>query len=101
MAESNFWLHFRFCFAAFVVGFLCERGFDRKIESAILAMLIGNIIIYIPELLWLAKFVGLKKRMASISEANLVSAASNTGGLGGNWLGFNASFPLVSASWYS
>jgi biotin transporter BioY len=50
-----------FALAAFVVGFLCEKGFDRKIETAILAMLIGNVLIYFPGLLWLAKFVGFEK----------------------------------------
>jgi biotin transporter BioY len=53
-----------FVLAAFVVGFLCERGFDRKIETAILAMLLGNILIYFPGLLWLAKFVGWEKVLA-------------------------------------
>jgi biotin transporter BioY len=50
-----------FVLAAFFVGFLCEKGFDRKIETAILAMLVGNILIYLPGLLWLARFVGFEK----------------------------------------
>jgi len=50
-----------FVLAAFFVGFLCEKGFDRKIETAILAMLVGNILIYLPGLLWLVKFVGFKR----------------------------------------
>jgi biotin transporter BioY len=50
-----------FVLAAFFVGFLCERGFDRRIETAILAMLVGNILIYFPGLLWLARFVGFEK----------------------------------------
>jgi biotin transporter BioY len=53
-----------FVLAAFVVGFLCERGFDRKIETAILAMLVGNILIYLPGLLWLAKLVSWQKVLA-------------------------------------
>jgi biotin transporter BioY len=53
-----------FVLAAFVVGFLCERGFDRKIETAILAMFVGNVLIYLPGLLWLARFVGWGKVMA-------------------------------------
>jgi biotin transporter BioY len=53
-----------FVLAAFLVGFLCEKGFDRKIETAILAMLVGNILIYFPGLLWLAKFVGWGKVLA-------------------------------------
>ena len=50
-----------FVFAAYFVGWLCEKGFDRKIKTAILAMLFGNILIYISGLFWLAKFVGLGK----------------------------------------
>ena len=53
-----------FVLAAFVVGWLCERGYDRKVKIAILAMLIGNILLYIPGLLWLAKFVGFNKVLA-------------------------------------
>jgi len=47
--------------ATYCVGWLCEKGFDRKIKTAILAMLFGNILIYIPGLFWLARFVGLGK----------------------------------------
>ncbi|MDI6592111.1 MAG: biotin transporter BioY [Patescibacteria group bacterium] len=53
-----------FVFAAYLIGWLCERGFDRQVKTAILAMLLGNIILYIPGLLWLAKFVGFKKVLA-------------------------------------
>ena len=50
-----------FIFASFFVGFLCERGFDRKIEKSILAMIIGNIVLYLPGLVWLARFVGFER----------------------------------------
>lgn len=50
-----------FVLAAYLVGILTERGWDRDIRTAILAMLAGNVIIYIPGLLWLAKFVGISK----------------------------------------
>jgi len=53
-----------FVLAAYIVGWLCEKGFDRKIETAILSMLIGNAIIYFPGLLWLARFIGFKKVLA-------------------------------------
>ena len=46
-----------FVAAAFVVGFLAERGWDRRIWSTALAMLIGNIVIYAFGLLWLTNFV--------------------------------------------
>lgn len=50
-----------FVFAAFLVGWFCERGFDRQIKTAILAMFLGNVLLYIPGLLWLSKFVGFGK----------------------------------------
>lgn len=45
-----------FVLAAAVVGYLAQRGWDRHLGLAALAMLIGNIIIYIPGLLWLNTF---------------------------------------------
>jgi len=54
-----------FVFAAYFVGWLCEKGFDRKIKTAILAMLFGNILIYIPGLFWLARFIGFGKVLAA------------------------------------
>jgi len=53
-----------FIFASFFVGFLCERGFDRKIEKSILAMVIGNIVLYLPGLVWLARFVSFERVLA-------------------------------------
>jgi len=50
-----------FIFAAYFVGWLCERGWDRNLKTAILAMSLGNIILYIPGLFWLARFVGFGK----------------------------------------
>jgi biotin transporter BioY len=50
-----------FVLAAYFVGWLCERGFDRQIKTAILAIFLGNVLLYIPGLLWLAKFVGFGK----------------------------------------
>jgi biotin transporter BioY len=44
--------------AAFLVGWLCERGWDRSLWTAGLAMVLGNIVIYFFGLLWLAGFVG-------------------------------------------
>ena len=47
-----------FVFAAFTVGFLCERGWDRSVPTTILAMLAGSVAIYIPGAVWLSRFVG-------------------------------------------
>jgi len=43
-----------FVAAAFVVGFLAERGWDRRLWSTALAMLIGSIVMYAFGLAWLA-----------------------------------------------
>ena len=50
-----------FVLAAIVCGGLAERGWDRKPLTTALAMLLGNIVIYIPGLLWLSLFVGSEK----------------------------------------
>ena len=53
-----------FVFAAFFVGWLCEKGFDRDIRTAVFAMFAGSIIIYVPGLFWLAKLIGFGKVLA-------------------------------------
>jgi biotin transport system substrate-specific component len=42
--------------AAFIVGYLSERGWDRRVWI-VLAMLIGNVVLYIPGLIQLSFFV--------------------------------------------
>ena len=42
--------------AAFIVGFLCERGWDQR-SWIMVAMLAGNVALYVPGLLQLAFFV--------------------------------------------
>lgn len=46
-----------FIFAAYAVGLLAERGWDRRVISAMAAMIIGNLLIYFFGLLWLSKFI--------------------------------------------
>lgn len=43
-----------FVLAAALVGALAERGWDRRAGSTALAMLLGNVAIYVPGLLWLS-----------------------------------------------
>lgn len=50
-----------FVLAAVVVGWLAERGWDRRIGSTVLMMLIGNLVLYIPGLLWLGWLFGWDK----------------------------------------
>ncbi len=44
--------------AAFVVGYLAEKGWDRSFIKASVAMILGNIVLYIPGLLWLGMVFG-------------------------------------------
>lgn len=50
-----------FALAAGVVGLLAERGWDRNPLTTAGAMLLGNVVIYIPGLLWLGSVVGWDK----------------------------------------
>jgi len=47
-----------FLLAAIAVGVLAERGWDRNIFTTAAAMLVGNALIYVPGLLWLAEGIG-------------------------------------------
>ncbi|MDP9266145.1 MAG: biotin transporter BioY [Chloroflexota bacterium] len=49
-----------FVAAAFVVGWLAERGWDRRPLTTALAMALGNVAIYLLGLAWLARFVGVE-----------------------------------------
>ena len=46
-----------FVAVAFLVGWLAERGWDRRVWTAALAMLAGETVLYIFGLTWLARFV--------------------------------------------
>ena len=46
-----------FVAAAFLVGWLAERGWDRRVWTAVPAMIGGSVVIYIFGLSWLAHFV--------------------------------------------
>lgn len=47
--------------AAAACGWLAERGWDRNVLTAALAMLVGNIVLYVPGLLWLGVLFGWDK----------------------------------------
>lgn len=47
-----------FMLAAAATGYLAERRWDRRFSSSIAAMLTGNVLIYVPGLLWLAHYLG-------------------------------------------
>lgn len=50
-----------FVIAAALCGWLAERGWDRKLMTTAIAMLAGNVLIYLPGLLWLGTVVGWDK----------------------------------------
>jgi len=43
---------------AWLCGFLAEHGWDRRVGSTILSMILGNVVIFAVGLPWLARFVG-------------------------------------------
>jgi biotin transport system substrate-specific component len=50
-----------FVFAAFVTGFLAEKGWDRSFGKTLVAMTIGTLLIFICGVSWLSFFLGLEK----------------------------------------
>src|SRR5262249_31010161 len=50
-----------FLVAAVVVGLLADRGWMRRLPTAIVAMLVGEVVIYALGLPWLARFVSVEK----------------------------------------
>jgi len=49
---------FAYPLAAFAVGWLAERGWDRRFGRAVAAMVVGEVAMYAVGLLWLVRFVG-------------------------------------------
>lgn len=47
-----------FVAAAYLVGLLAERGWDRRVSTTAAAMALGNVVIYTVGVLWLTVFVG-------------------------------------------
>jgi biotin transport system substrate-specific component len=47
-----------FVVAAWLVGLLAERGFDRNMFKTLAAMVAGNAVIYLFGVVWLTRFVG-------------------------------------------
>ena len=52
---------FGYVLAAALCGWLAERGWDRHVLGTAAAMLLGNIVLYIPGLLWLGVLFGWDK----------------------------------------
>lgn len=54
-----------FLAAAFVVGALAERGWDRRPWTTAAAMILGNLVIYVAGVAWLVRFVGWEAVLAA------------------------------------
>ena len=61
MAGSTGGYLFGFVLASAACGWLAEHGWDRNVVTTVLAMLIGNVLIYIPGLMWLGVLFGWDK----------------------------------------
>ena len=64
-----------FLLAAAVVGALAERGWDRRLGSALGAMFLGNAAIYLVGLPWLAVSLGIPVVDAAASPCDLATAS--------------------------
>lgn len=53
-----------FALAAVITGWLAERGWDRTLPGSLVAMLAGEVAIYLCGLAWLARFVGWSNAIA-------------------------------------
>ena len=53
-----------FVLAAYITGWLAERGWDRQLKTNLLAMVLGNIAIYALGLPWLGVLIGFDKVLA-------------------------------------
>ena len=53
-----------FVLGALLCGALAERGWDRRVLTTVFSMILGNIAILIPGLLWLQRFVGPESTLA-------------------------------------
>jgi biotin transport system substrate-specific component len=54
---------FGFLLAAVAMGYLAERGMGHSVVSTVIAMVIGNMVVYLAGAAWLANFIGFGKAM--------------------------------------
>ena len=56
---------FGFLLASVTMGYLAERGMGRTAVSTVVAMIIGNCVIYVCGALWLSNFIGFGQAIAA------------------------------------
>ena len=52
--------------AAYITGLLAQKGWDRRIGTTVLAMVLGNIVIYAFGLFWLCCLTGINRAILSV-----------------------------------
>ena len=80
---------FGFLLAAVVMGLNTDKGFGRTPVQVIALMLLGEILIFAPGILWLTGFIGLEKSIAGgllpFIPAEALKAALATALLAAGW----------------
>ncbi|MDZ4158664.1 MAG: biotin transporter BioY, partial [Anaerolineaceae bacterium] len=54
-----------FVVAAYVIGSLADRGFDRQVWTSLPSFIAGSAVIYLFGALWLSRFIGMDKALAA------------------------------------
>jgi biotin transport system substrate-specific component len=90
--------------AAALVGWLAERGWDRSVPRTAVAMLLGNVVLYVPGLVWLAQFyAGPGQDYVAATGATTVWGAAIAAGLTpfllGDLLKLALAASLIPAAW--
>ena len=87
-----------FVLAAAIVGYLAQRGWDRNAWRTAIAMLLGNVAIYVPGLIWLGMFyAGPGAQYVVNTGATTVAGATIAGGLTPFLLGDALKLALAAA----
>ncbi len=76
-----------FVFAVALVGFLAERGWDRRWTTTLLAMVLGNLVIYAFGVIWLSTFIpdAIAKGMLPFLIGDAIKIVIATVVLPGGW----------------
>ncbi|MCZ6587878.1 MAG: biotin transporter BioY [Alphaproteobacteria bacterium] len=87
-----------FVLAAAAIGYLAQRGWDRSVWRTAIAMLIGNVVLYIPGLIWLGMFyAGPGAQYVANTGATTAVGAAIAGGLTPFLLGDALKLALAAA----
>ncbi|MCS7050082.1 MAG: biotin transporter BioY [Thermomicrobium sp.] len=88
-----------FIAAAFVTGWLAERGWDRRPLTTAFAMALGNVVIYLFGVSWLAVFVGLERApllgLVPFLPGDALKIVLATVALPGAWWGVGRTHPIA------